>query len=77
MIGRMYFVGPSGGERFFLRTLLTIVKGVRSYEDLRSLDINVYETFKVVCVARGLYDSDEEWHQCLMKASVMQTGSQL
>ena len=76
-IGRMYFVGPLGGERFFLRILLTVVKGARSHEDLISVDDNVYKTFKVACVARGLYDSDHEWHQCLTKASVMQTSSQL
>ena len=74
-IGCMYFVGPSGGERFFLRTLLTVVKGARSYEDLRSVDGNVYETFKDACVAHGLYESDDEWHQCLTEASVMQIGS--
>ena len=28
-IGRMYFVPPNGGERFYLRTLLTATKGVR------------------------------------------------
>jgi hypothetical protein len=33
-LGRMYFVSPSGGERFYLRTLLTIVKGPRSHNDL-------------------------------------------
>jgi hypothetical protein len=33
-LGRMYFVSPSGGERFYLRTLLTVVKGPRSHEDL-------------------------------------------
>src|SRR5205814_5247787 len=26
-IGRMYFVGPTGGERFYLRMLLTIIRG--------------------------------------------------
>ena len=53
------------------------MKGARSYEDFRSVDDNVYETFKATCVARGLYDSDEECHQCLIEASMMQTGSQL
>lgn len=33
-LGRMYFVSPSGGERFYLRTLLTIVKGPTSHDDL-------------------------------------------
>ena len=27
-IGQMYFVPPNGGERFYLRTLLTVVRGV-------------------------------------------------
>ena len=76
-IGRMYFVGPSGGERFFLRTLLTVVKGARSYEDLRSVDGTDHKTFKAACVARELYESDDEWHQCLTEPIVMQTGSQL
>jgi hypothetical protein len=35
-LGRMYFVSPAGGERFYLRTLLTIVKGPRSHNDLYS-----------------------------------------
>jgi hypothetical protein len=34
-LGRMY-VAPSSGERFYLRTLLTIVKGPRSHNDLYS-----------------------------------------
>ena len=29
-LGRMYFVSPTEGERFYLRTLLTVVKGPRS-----------------------------------------------
>ena len=37
----------------------------------------MYETFKAACIARGLYDSDKEWHECFTEASVMQTGSQL
>ena len=41
------------------------------------MDDNVYETFKAACVACGLYESDDEWHQCLTEASVMQIGSQL
>ena len=35
-IGRMYFSVPSQGERFYLRTLLTVVKGPESFEDLRT-----------------------------------------
>lgn len=34
-IGRMYFVAPTAGERFYLRTLLTVVKGIMSFKYLR------------------------------------------
>ena len=34
-LGRMYFVPPNANdERFYLRTLLTVVKGPTSFEDL-------------------------------------------
>src|SRR5436190_9410332 len=47
IIGPMYFVGPRSGERFYLRLLLTIVKGSISFEDLRTWDGVVHPTFKM------------------------------
>src|SRR4051794_2632455 len=35
-LGRMYFVPPMAGERFYLRTLLTVVRGPESFLDLRT-----------------------------------------
>ncbi|KAF7138508.1 hypothetical protein RHSIM_Rhsim07G0140000 [Rhododendron simsii] len=76
-IGRMYFASPNCGEKFYLRLLLTIVKGPKSYKDLRTVDNVVYDTFKSACVARGLLEDDDEWVQCLEEAAIMQTGYQL
>jgi hypothetical protein len=76
-IGRMYFVPPTAGERFYLRTL-TVVRGAKSFEDLRRYDsIDPYPTFHAACIARGLLEDDGEWSQCLAEASVMQTGGRL
>ena len=33
-LGRMYFIKPTSGEIYYLRLLLTVVKGATSYEDL-------------------------------------------
>lgn len=33
-IGRMMYVPPNGGERFYLHTLLTVAKGPKSFKDL-------------------------------------------
>jgi hypothetical protein len=76
-IGRMYFASPNSGERFYLRLLLTVVKGPQSYQDLRTVNGSEYSTFKGACVARGLLEDDGEWILCLEEASVMKTGYQL
>ncbi|XP_052177595.1 uncharacterized protein LOC127791659 [Diospyros lotus] len=76
-IGRMYFASPNCGERFYLRFLLTVVKGPKSFQSLRTVDNVVHDTFKLACVARGLLEDDEEWIQCLKEAVVMKTGYQL
>jgi hypothetical protein len=76
-VGRLYFVSPSAGERYFLRTLLTKVKGAISFEALRTVNGVIHDTFKSACIALGLYDSDDEWNACLEEAVGMQTGAQL
>lgn len=73
-IGRMYFVAPNCGERFYLRMLLTVVKGVKSFQDLRTVNGFTHETFKSTCVALGLLEDDAEWIQCLHEASNTRTG---
>lgn len=76
-IGRMYFVGPTAGERFYLRTLLTVVKGATSFEHLRTYEGQLCPTFRDACIKRGLLEDDGEWRMCLQEACEMQTGSRL
>ena len=54
-----------------------MVKGARSFEELRSVDGTEYATFKEACLARGLLEDDQEWRLCLQEASGMKTGAQL
>ena len=76
-IGRMYFAAPSSGERFYLRTLLTVKAGATSFADLRKVHGIQYDTFKEACNALGLLEDDREWRECLTEAGVMQTGPAL
>ncbi|QRV79983.1 ATP-dependent DNA helicase PIF1 [Ceratobasidium sp. AG-Ba] len=76
-IGRMYFVGINQGEKFYLRLLLTTVKGATSFEALRTYNGVVHPTFQACFTARGLLEHDGEWAQCLEEASVIKTGYQL
>jgi hypothetical protein len=45
--------------------LLTKVKGVVSFEALRTVNGVVPDTFKSACIALGLYDLDDEWNAYL------------
>ena len=73
----MYFVTVKAGERFYLRLLLTVVKGATSFEVLQTYNGVTYPTFRQACLACGLLADDNEWHQCLTEAAMMATGYQL
>jgi hypothetical protein len=60
-ISCVYFVPPTAGEHFYLRTLLTTVKGSTSWEDLRTYNGVVHPTFHATCLACGLLENDDEW----------------
>ncbi len=67
-VGDLYFINPSGGERYFLRTLLMKVKGVISFEALCTINGVVHDTFKSACITFSLYDSDDKWNAYLEEA---------
>jgi PIF1-like helicase len=76
-IGRMFYVGPTAGERFYLRTLLMVIRGPKSFDDLKTVNGETCESFQEACLRRGLLDDDGEWEICLRDASEVKTGSQL
>lgn len=73
-IGRMYAVPPNMGEKFYLRLLLTKVRGATSFEHLRTVRGEVLTTFKTACLHLGLLEDDSEWRQCLEEGARMATG---
>jgi hypothetical protein len=73
----MYSASPIAGERFYLRTLLTVVKDTTSFEDLQTVNDTIHPTFHAACLALDLLENDNEWIQCLDEAGDMQTGCQL
>ena len=76
-IGRMYFVHPAAGERYYLRMILNVVCNATSFEDLCTVQGIPYHSFKEACNALGLLQDDEEWNQCLKEAGQIEIGMQL
>jgi hypothetical protein len=76
-VGRMYTVPPSDRERFYLRILLHHVAGAQSFEDMRTVDGVIYDTFLEAALARGLIEDDSEWNDCLKEASLTDRPQQM
>ncbi|CCE31674.1 uncharacterized protein CPUR_05527 [Claviceps purpurea 20.1] len=76
-IGRMYHCSPVAGERFYLRLLLTVVRGPKSFEDLYYYENERFPTYHAACVARGLAVNDNEWFACFDTSIVACTESAL
>ena len=73
----MFTRGPSKGERYYLRLLLLHVKGARCYEDLRTHNNVIFNTFKEAANSRGLLPNDNEWDKCLNEAVSIKLPSTL
>ena len=70
-------VQPSEGERYYLRILLTYIKGATSFNHLKTINEYVCETFKETCIRLGLLQDDIEWDTCLHEANKIKAGQQL
>jgi hypothetical protein len=76
-IGRLHYVHPSAGERYYLRMLLLTVRGATSYEHLRFHNRTYHHTFKEACKSRGLLGDDQEWYDAFDEAAAWATSAQL
>lgn len=76
-IGRLYNVHPSSGELYYLRLLINHLKGPTSFKDILTVNGKEYKKFKESCVARGLLEGDEEWHEAMTEAASWATPQQL
>ncbi|XP_021995675.1 uncharacterized protein LOC110892839 [Helianthus annuus] len=56
-----------------LRILLNHIKGPTCFEDIKTVDGQVFQTFKDACFARGLLDDDKEYVNAVKEASTWST----
>nr|GEX48798.1 hypothetical protein [Tanacetum cinerariifolium] len=72
MRGRLVSANPVEGERFYLRVLLSHVKGPTCWEDLYAVNDILYLIFRKAALERGLIESDDSLTHCLQEASIFQ-----
>ena len=78
-IGRVHTVNPLAGDVFYLRMLLyhDHCRGKTSFEDLKTLDNVVQESYQAVCRELGLLSDDQEWSTVLIEAAGTQMCPQI
>ncbi|XP_026459022.1 uncharacterized protein LOC113359644 [Papaver somniferum] len=70
-IGRIYYVHPTAGEKYYLRILLNVQRGCQSYDDIKTVDCVTHLTFKAACLALGLLEDDGEWDHAIKEAAAI------
>ncbi|XP_074327393.1 uncharacterized protein LOC141665311 [Apium graveolens] len=68
-IGRLLYTHHSAGELWYLRLLLSNVRGPTSFDALKTINGVCCRTFKEACKQLGLLDDDNEWHSVLKDCS--------
>jgi len=68
------WVPLSTGEVFYLRMMLTIVKGPTSYKAIKTVNNILYDTFREACYAMGFLGDDKEYIAMIKEASVWATS---
>ena len=58
-----------------MRLLLHHVKGPKSYEDIRTVDGEIFETFQAACIKLGIWDGDDEIEKSLEEAASIKFAS--
>ncbi|KAI9118735.1 hypothetical protein K1719_010180 [Acacia pycnantha] len=69
-VGRLGHCTPSQGELYYLRLLLTKVRGPKCHTDIMTVNNVVYSTFREACYALGLLDDDNEFIDAIKEASL-------
>ncbi|XP_027155620.1 uncharacterized protein LOC113755986 [Coffea eugenioides] len=77
VIGRLVTVSPNEGDRYYLRLLLSHVRGPTSFDNLLSIDGQKMSSFREAALQLGLLSSDSYIEDTLEEASGFQMPSSL
>jgi hypothetical protein len=67
-IGRLVWIPQGCGEVYFLRMMLTVVKGPLSYDAIKNVNGFQHETFREACFAMGFLEDDREFIATIKEA---------
>ncbi|XP_074304137.1 uncharacterized protein LOC141638691 [Silene latifolia] len=67
-LGRLVYANPSERERYYLRLLLSNIRGPKSFDDLKSINGITCSSFRESAYMHGLLETDNSIEECLAEA---------
>ncbi|XP_074323750.1 uncharacterized protein LOC141660662 [Apium graveolens] len=67
VIGRLVEVHSSSGELLYLCMLLIRIKVAVCFDDLKTVNGHIYNSFHEACAALGILQNDQQWHKAIAK----------
>jgi hypothetical protein len=76
-VGRLHYIPPGMGELFYMRILLNVQRGCKSFSCLKTVFGKRYDTYQEACGELHLLDDDKEFIDGLTEISELASGHQL
>jgi hypothetical protein len=73
-IGRLVWIPQGCGEIYFLRMMLTVVKGPESYDSIKNVRGFQHDSFREACFASGFLKDDRLYIEAIKEASTWGSG---
>jgi hypothetical protein len=70
-VGRLTFKPHSNRDLFYLRLLLNVQAGCTSYEDLKTVNGYVYDSYREACGALRLLEDDREFIDSILEVAFL------
>lgn len=75
IVVRTHSISPQDTERLYLKAILAVKAGAKSFRDLRTVNGQVYETFREAASKLNLLNDDQIWIDTLAEATAITCSS--